>query len=184
MASRSYLKSVSKFLSYVLRHHPESIGLTLDEQGWGKVSELIVRAQAEGRELDESLIREVMSFGDKQRFILSEDKQYIRAGYGHSVDVELQLHPKMPPGQLYHGTAKPRVSSIIEEGIKPGSRNFVHLSATRDEAKKVGSRHGPPVILTVEARQMSSDGHEFFQSESEPSIWLTKKVPAEYVGVD
>lgn len=175
------LTSLSKFLSYVLRHHPESIGLELDHNGWADVSALISKAQAEGKPLDRDILEQIMEHGSKQRFILSEDGEYIRAGYGHSVDLDLQLKPQKPPKELYHGTAHRNVDSIMEQGIKPGSRNFVHLSATQEEAQNVGSRHGSAVILLVNAVMMADKGFNFFQSESEPDIWLTKKVPSEFV---
>lgn len=181
MGNPADLISTSKFLSYVLRHHPESIGLSLDKNGWASVDQLVRKARQDGRELDLSLIRKIMQTGDKQRFILSDDEQYIRAGYGHSIDIELPLKPKQPPKVLYHGTAKRNVSSIIEKGIRPGNRKFVHLSAKKDDARDVGSRHGKPVILTVEAGKMEKEGYDFFQSDSEPGIWLTKKVPPEFV---
>lgn len=175
------LTSISKFLSYILRHHPESIGLQLDNNGWAQVSELIEKARKEGRSLNRNALEKVMQHGSKNRFIFSEDGNYIRAGYGHSIDVNLQMKSKAPPKELYHGTAQKNRKSILQDGIHSGSRNFVHLSATRDDAKHVGSRHGEPVILIVKAREMSRRGHDFYQSESEPDIWLTKKVPAAYV---
>lgn len=178
------LKSLSKFLSYVLRHHPESIDLSVDENGWAEISELVDKAEQHGKSLTIDSISEITKHGRKQRFIISEDGLYIRAGYGHSIDVDLQLKPENPPSVLYHGTAKQNAKSILEEGIKPGSRNFVHLSTTRDEARNVGGRHGSPVILTVNAAKMDKNNFHFYQSESEPSIWLTKKVPPEYVAPD
>ncbi len=174
------LISLSKFLSYVLRHHPESIGLKLDKNGWAAVDELISKAQEEGKPINRDTICQIMSQGSKQRFILSKNSEYIRAGYGHSIDVDLQLKPKAPPEELYHGTARRNVDSIMRQGIKPGNRNFVHPSATIDDAKSVGSRHGKPVILKVNAEPMKQD-HNFYQSESEPGIWLTGKVPPEFV---
>lgn len=175
------LTSLSKFLSYVLRHHPESIGLVVDQNGWVEVSELISKAQKEGKSIDRQTLRRVIEHASKQRFILSDDANYIRAGYGHSIDVDLQLKPQAPPQELYHGTAQRNVDSILAEGLRAGSRNFVHLSATRDEARNVGSRHGAPVILTVQARMMSESSYNFYQSQSEPDIWLTKQVPAKFL---
>lgn len=175
------LTSLSKFLSYVLRHHPESIGLELDDNGWADVSALINKAQAEGKPLDRGIIERIMDHGSKQRFILSEGGDYIRAGYGHSVDLDLQLKPQKPPNELYHGTARRNVDSIMEQGIKSGSRNFVHLSASQEDAQNVGSRHGSAVILLVNADMMADKGFDFYQSDSEPDIWLTKKVPPEFV---
>lgn len=177
-------KQLSKFLSYVLRHHPEAIGLNIGKHGWAEVSELIEKAKKDDRELDRNSILEIIKQSQKKRFILSEDENYIRAGYGHSIDVDLQLRAKEPPEILYHGTAKRNISSILDEGIRPGSRNFVHLSAAQDEAKNVGSRHGSPAILKIMARQMNEAGYDFFQSDSEPGIWLVSFVPVEFIEVD
>ncbi|NGP88827.1 RNA 2'-phosphotransferase [Aliifodinibius halophilus] len=175
------LVSLSKFLSYVLRHHPESIGVEIDKNGWVAINELITKAEADGRLLSRKKITKVIEHSNKQRFIISEDGQYIRAGYGHSIDVDLQLHPKQPPEVLYHGTAQKNVQSILEEGLHSGSRNFVHLSAQKDDAKQVGARHGMPVILEVLSQKMAKNGIKFYQSESEPDIWLTKQVLTEYI---
>lgn len=175
------LTSLSKFLSYLLRHRPETIGLELDNNGWANVSELIIKAEKNGKTLNRNLLQQVVEGGTKQRFVFSKDGKYIRAGYGHSIDVDLQLHSKTPPPNLYHGTTKDNVPSILKEGIKPGNRQFVHLSVGRADARQVGSRHGSPVILTIQAKVMERDGYSFYQSESEPDIWLTKKVPPKYV---
>ncbi|MEL7833120.1 RNA 2'-phosphotransferase [Fodinibius sp. Rm-B-1B1-1] len=175
------LTSKSKFLSYILRHHPESIGLEVDQNGWADISDLITKAQKNGKKIDQDVIQEVIEKGAKQRFILSNDGNYIRAGYGHSIDVDLQLKPKRPPQKLYHGTAQYNVDAILDEGISSQSRNFVHLSATKEEAKNVGGRHGHPVILGIQALKMYEDGIEFYQSESEKSIWLTNFVSSKYI---
>lgn len=174
-------KAASKFLSYVLRHHPESIGIEIDENGWAKVSALIEKAQNAGRSIDREVIIRIIQNSNKQRFILSSDENYIRAGYGHSIDVDLQLKPKIPPEMLYHGTARQNITSILTDGIKARSRNFVHLSATIDEAHNVGSRHGKPGIFVVFSERMTRNGYDFYQSQSEESIWLTSYVPPEYL---
>ena len=118
------LKSLSKFLSYVLRHHPEAVDLKLDENGWAKVSEVISKAQQEGKPLDRDILGQIMAQASKQRFILSDDGKYIRAGYGHSIDVNLELKAQLPPERLYHGTAKRNIDAIMAQGIRPGSRNL------------------------------------------------------------
>lgn len=175
------LKAQSKFLSYVLRHHPESIGLEVDDNGWAKISELVEKVQSQGKNIDRDIIRQIMQNSSKQRFILSSDGKYIRAGYGHSIEVDLQLKPKDPPEKLYHGTASDNVASILADGIKARSRNFVHLSTTVDEARNVGGRHGKSRILAVLSKRMNREGYDFYQSESEKSIWLTSYVPPQYI---
>lgn len=179
--STDRLKKISKFLSYILRHHPESIGLEVDRQGWAHLSTLIAKAQEDGRNISREIIGKVMAKGGKQRFSLSDDGNYIRAGYGHSIDVDLDLEPKPPPDNLYHGTASRNVESILADGLHSGSRKMVHLTASKSDATEVGSRHGKPQLLTILARQMYEQGHPFYQSDSEPSIWLVESVPAEFI---
>ncbi len=168
-------------MSYVLRHHPQEIGLSVDEHGWASVDELIRKAEVHGKNLSRERLHAIIDHGEKQRFILTEDEQFIRAGYGHSIDVDLQLHPQEPPEILYHGTAQKNVDAILAGGLHAGSRNFVHLSAQQADARQVGSRHGTPVILQIRAAAMSEEGYDCYQSESESDIWLTKRVPAEFV---
>ncbi|WP_441000100.1 RNA 2'-phosphotransferase [Fodinibius sp. SL11] len=173
--------AASKFLSYVLRHHPEAIGIELDDHGWANIDDLLEKAQNKGKDVDRDIIWQIIANSAKQRFILSSDKKYIRAGYGHSIDVDLQLKPKTPPEKLYHGTDYDNVAPILEDGIKAQSRNFVHLSTTIEEARKVGSRHGKPEILIVFSKQMSKDRYRFYQSQSEASVWLTPFVPPQFL---
>ena len=181
MADANTLTSLSKFLSYVLRHHPEAIDLTIDQHGWASVDELIEQAQHNGTDIDRSLIQEVIQSGKKRRFILSSDQNYIRAGYGHSIDIDLNLTPKPPPKLLYHGTAEQKLSSILAEGLHPQNRNLVHLSTNKIDAKQVGARHGHPVVLSIDARAMQHKQYSFYQSESETAIWLIPFVPAQYL---
>ncbi|TYP93654.1 putative RNA 2'-phosphotransferase [Fodinibius salinus] len=175
------LRSLSKFLSYVLRDHPESIGLSVDENGWASVDKLIHKAKEEGKKLNYNRLHDIISHGSKQRFILSEDGNYIRAGYGHSIDVDLQLRAQQPPEILYHGTAQRNADNILAEGLHSANRNLVHLSVHKADAHQVGARHGESVILRVNSIKMARKNYDFYQSESEPSIWLTKYVPAKFI---
>jgi putative RNA 2'-phosphotransferase len=169
----------SKFLSLVLRHRPELIGITLDSAGWVAVSELLRACQAHGHPLTVDDLRRVVTGNDKQRFSLSEDGEMIRANQGHSVPVELGYSPAFPPEILYHGTVEKFLSSIREEGLKKGSRHHVHLSPDEETARRVGRRRGKPLILKVESGRMHSDGYEFFLSAN--GVWLTEHVPPEYL---
>jgi putative RNA 2'-phosphotransferase len=173
------LKSSSKFLSYVLRHAPESIGLTLDANGWVAVDELLAKAGAAGRRLDRTTLEEIVATSDKKRFTLSDDGSRIRAAQGHSVEVALGLQPVTPPGTLYHGTATRFLDAIRAEGLKPGSRQQVHLSADAATATAVGSRHGKPVVLRVAAGAMHVAGHSFFRADN--GVWLTDHVPSQFL---
>ena len=143
------LARTSKFLSLVLRHRPETIGVTLDAQGWVDVDELIASAAAKGQPLTRELIGRVVAENDKQRFALSDDGTRIRANQGHSVEVDLALEPQEPPETLYHGTAARNLRSIERDGLRRGQRHHVHLSADPVTARIVGQRHGEPVVLRV-----------------------------------
>ncbi len=173
------LVRVSKFLSLVLRHKPETIGLSLDQGGWARVDELIVASNRSGVSLDEGLLREVVEQNDKQRFAFSNDGLRIRASQGHSIPVDLGLEPLVPPEFLYHGTATRFLESIKKRGLVPGNRLHVHLSPDEPTAVRVGQRHGKPVVLTIRAGHMYANGFTFYLSAN--GVWLTEKVPAEYI---
>jgi putative RNA 2'-phosphotransferase len=172
------LEKTSKFLSLVLRHEPEKIGLQLDKQGWVVIDELLQKAGPH-LPLTNELLHQIVSTSDKKRFAISEDGLRIRAHQGHSVEVELGLQPQTPPGVLYHGTASRFLDSIRQQGLLRGERHHVHLSANIDTALTVGKRHGQAVILTVKAAQMQRAGHVFYCSEN--SVWLTDHVPVEFL---
>ncbi|HGG05926.1 MAG TPA: RNA 2'-phosphotransferase [Aliiroseovarius sp.] len=170
------MKQTSKFLSYILRHSPESIGLELTPQGWANVDEIIAKSDLP---LTHEIIQKVVASSDKQRFSLNPDKTQIRANQGHSFPVDLGLVPVAAPEQLFHGTAKQNLESILSEGLKPQSRQYVHLSQDAETARSVGMRHGKPVILIVDAKLMQSDGIGIYLSEN--GVWLCDVVPAKYL---
>jgi putative RNA 2'-phosphotransferase len=172
---------ISKFLSLVLRHKPEQIGIILDEAGWASVEELIQKASTIGFQLTPELIAEVVAKNDKQRFSLSPDGNRIRANQGHSIPVNLKLEPVEPPEVLFHGTATRFLGSILKNGLHPGSRQHVHLSPDEATAVKVGQRHGKPVVLIIDSSSMHNDGHVFYRSEN--NVWLTLHVPIKYIKV-
>ena len=172
------LKSTSKFISLILRHKPEAIGITLDEHGWADVDELI-EGISRTQSIDREMLDEIVATDEKQRYSYNEDKTLIRANQGHSIPVDVEFERKAPPEILYHGTGEKYVSSIEKEGLIPKSRLYVHLSKDEDTAKKVGSRHGKPVIYIVKSGQMSRDGIPFFLSAN--GIWLVKEVPVKYL---
>lgn len=175
------LTSTSKFLSLVLRHRPEVIGMQLDAKGWLPINELIEQANRQGKQLSLALLHEVVASCDKQRFSLSDDGLKIRANQGHSVrDVELNLKPVPPPAQLYHGTVAVFLESIRESGLLKRSRNHVHLSEDVETARMVGARRGKPLILTIYAEEMHRLGHAFYLSAN--GVWLTDAVPIKFIG--
>ena len=175
----AYLVATSKFLSLVLRHKPETVGLVLDANGWADVDELLSLANKAGRPLTRELLERVVAENDKQRFAFSDDGRRIRANQGHSVEIDLALEPAEPPEVLYHGTATRFLESIRATGLHAGNRQYVHLSPDEATAIKVGERHGKPVVLVVQSRAMSSLGHSFYFSAN--GVWLTERVPVEFI---
>jgi putative RNA 2'-phosphotransferase len=169
----------SKFLSFVLRHQPDAIGITLDVEGWAKIPELIAAAAKNGKLLDRDLIQAVVTTSDKKRFAISEDGLRIRAVQGHSTEsVDINYAEKVPPEFLYHGTATRFMESISKDGLLPGSRQYVHLSQDETTALAVGQRHGKPVVLKIKALLMHEQGFKFFQAEN--GVWLTGLVPVAF----
>jgi putative RNA 2'-phosphotransferase len=176
----SQLKQTSKFLSYVLRHKPESIGLGLDAHGWASVEELLAQAAVHGIKISVELLHRVVQENDKQRFILDSDRARIRANQGHSIPVDLELAPQDPPARLFHGTATRFIPSIRDRGLVRGSRQYVHLSRDISTATAVGERHGKPAILPIRADQMAKAGYTFYLSRNR-RVWLTEAVPNEFI---
>jgi len=172
---------ISRLLSHVLRHAPERLGIALDDGGWTSVDTLIEKARDQGFDIDRTILESVVANSDKKRFTLSDDCKLIRAAQGHSVRVDLGLQPQEPPSDLYHGTAEDNLDSILAEGLHAGGRQHVHLSLDEETAKKVGSRHGKPIVLKVDAGRMYCDGFAFFRADN--GVWLTAQVPAGYLSI-
>ena len=176
---KDQLKHISKFMSLVLRHKPEEIGLQLDENGWTKVDELIEKMNNKGIIVDHDTINKLVETNDKNRFAFNEDKTMIRANQGHSINIELNLSEAIPPEILYHGTTVKYLDDILNDGLKRQSRQHVHLSVTIETARSVGSRHGKPVILIIRSKDMHDAGYKFYLSENK--VWLTDAIPVEYI---
>lgn len=172
------LRETSKFISLILRHKPEAIGITLDEHGWANVDELIAGI-SKTQPIDMAMLEQIVAEDEKQRYSFNDDKTLIRANQGHSIPVDVELGEKEPPEVLYHGTGEKYVDSIDIQGLIPKSRLYVHLSSDKDTAVKVGQRHGTPVIYIVNSGEMFRDGYKFYQSVN--GVWLTKKVPLSYL---
>ncbi|MGC4100831.1 RNA 2'-phosphotransferase [Ferruginibacter sp.] len=175
------IKHISKLMSLVLRHKPETIGLQLNENGWANVAELVEKINGHGLAVDRSIIDTVVHTNDKKRFAFNEDGTMIRASQGHSIDVALELKAVPPPDVLYHGTAEKNVASILQQGLSKMQRQHVHLSLLQETARAVGARHGKPVILTINAKAMANDGFLFYLSAN--GVWLADAVPAKYIRV-
>ena len=171
-------REISKFISLILRHKPEEIGITLDEHGWANVSELI-EGLARTHPFTIQDLERIVAEDEKQRYSFNEDKTLIRANQGHSIPVDVELERVDPPEILYHGTGVKYAAAIDQQGLLPKSRLYVHLSADPEMAYKVGQRHGKPVIYIVKSGGMHCDGIAFYKSVN--GVWLTKAVPVKYL---
>ncbi len=174
----SDLKSTSKYISLILRHKPEVIGITLDDHGWADTQALIEGVNRT-HPLTMELLEEIVRTDEKQRYSFNADKSRIRANQGHSIPIDADLAETEPPETLYHGTGEKSVASIEREGLRPMSRLYVHLSPDTETARSVGSRHGKPVIYIVLAGEMHRSGYRFYRSAN--GVWLTKEVPVRFL---
>lgn len=172
------LKETSKYISLILRHKPEAIGITLDEHGWANVDDLIAGI-AKTQPIDMAMLEQIVAEDEKQRYSFNDDKTLIRANQGHSIPVDVELEELVPPEFLYHGTGEKYVESINAQGLIPKSRLYVHLSMDRETATKVGQRHGKPYIYIIKSGEMYRSGYKFYCSVN--GVWLTKMVPVEYL---
>ncbi|WP_055667921.1 RNA 2'-phosphotransferase [Desnuesiella massiliensis] len=180
MISKEDLR-ISKFMSLVLRHKPEEIGLKFDKYGYICTSDLINGMNEKGYKVTIADIQRIVIEDDKQRYSFNTDETKIKANQGHSVEVNLKLEAVKPPNELYHGTSTRFSDSIYKHGIIKQSRQYVHLSADIDTALKVGKRHGEPVIFVIDSQQMHKDGYKFYLSENK--VWLIDYVPTKYFRV-
>ncbi|MBA5794048.1 RNA 2'-phosphotransferase [Flavobacterium sp. xlx-214] len=181
MTKEKELTDKSKFLSLVLRHQPETIGIKLDENGWTDVNLLIEKVNQSGVKLDKSTLIEIVSTNSKKRFAFNENQDKIRASQGHSVNIELGYINQKPPRILFHGTSEKNVESILKIGLEKRNRQHVHLSNDIETALKVGQRHGKPIILEISTGDMFKDNFTFFISDN--NVWLTDNVPNKYVKI-
>lgn len=170
---------LSKHLSFVLRHKPEKIGLTLSKEGWANIEDLIEKSLKNSQYFTREIIKEIVQENNKKRFELNENETLIRACQGHSIEVDLKLKVKVPPAILYHGTAETTMPKIRKScGLSKINRQHVHLSEDVETAKNVGSRHGKVVVIKIAASLMLKDGYKFYQSKN--GVWLTDEVPSKY----
>lgn len=174
------LTNLSKFMSLILRHKPEIIGIVLDKHGWANVEELLEKMNAHrGIFIDMDTLEKIVATDNKQRYSFNDGHTLIKANQGHSIPVDVELKEEVPPDILYHGTGEKSVAAIDSSGLKSMSRLYVHLSTDIETATKVGKRHGNPVIYVVNAREMYDNGVKFYRSIN--GVWLTKYVEPRYL---
>jgi putative RNA 2'-phosphotransferase len=169
----------SRFLTYVLRHHPEAVGLRLNPSGWVDIEVLLAALAAHGRPLTRAELDHIVATSDKRRFEVHSGQ--IRAAQGHSVAIDLGLPLLIPPPTLYHGTVERFLDGIQRQGLVRGRRQFVHLSPDIPTARTVGARRGRPVILAVDAAGAHAAGLVFHRAAN--GVWLTPHVPAHFLSV-
>lgn len=181
MKNEKNFTNISKFLSLVLRHSPETVGIEISPQGgWTDVNTLIAKINQQGNYfINMALLEEIVRTDNKQRYSFNADKTKIRANQGHSIPVDLELQAQIPPEILYHGTAQRFLDSIANKGLLHQNRQYVHLSKDEKTALAVGQRHGKPYVLRVRAGEMQKQGYLFYLSEN--GVWLTEHVPADFL---
>lgn len=176
------LVNLSRYISFILRHRPDTIGLSLDKHGYIDVQDLINGINKNSVfNIDLNILKFIVETDNKKRYSFSEDGTKIRANQGHSVKVDLGLKEVKPPSILYHGTGEKYLESILKEGLKSKSRMYVHLSSDIDTAINVGKRHGEPIVLGIDAERMYKDEYKFYLSEN--GIFLAESVPVKYINV-
>lgn len=173
------LTNLSRYMSLILRHKPEVIGITLDEHGWANVNDLICGIEKNNPGFNMDILEQIVRTDSKQRYSFNDDKSLIRANQGHSINVDVELKEKEPPEYLYHGTGEKYVKSINQDGLIPKSRLYVHLSKDIETAENVGKRHGKEVVYRIGSGKMYRDRYKFYLSEN--GVWLTKEVPIKYL---
>ncbi|MFK7789168.1 MAG: RNA 2'-phosphotransferase [Phycisphaeraceae bacterium] len=173
------VKTVSKSMSYVLRHRPDVIGITLDANGWVGVDELLEAFNDNGKRYTRAILDRAVAENDKQRVEFSDERTRIRARQGHSVQIDLGYDAAVPPDILFHGTASRNIDSVRQNGLQKMNRHHVHLSTNKQTMLAVGQRHGKPIILKIDAKRMYQDGFEFFVTANH--VWLVDTVPSAYL---
>lgn len=172
---------ISKFLSLILRHKPETIGLKLDANGWADVDELLAACAQNGSAISRAELEEVVASNEKKRFAFDGDKKKIRASQGHSINVRIDFEEREPPAILYHGTSEKTLAAILENGLLKMRRHHVHLSADAATARSVGARYGKPVVLKIKAAEMTARKFKFYVSAN--GVWLADEVPPEFLEI-
>lgn len=179
-------RRLSKFMSGALRHFPDDVGLELNERGWTAYDALRVAAERKYGWVRPAHVAAVIETDPKGRFERTDapnantDTGLVRAAYGHSVDITLEPTDTPVPDELYHGTAPENLESIRDSGLRPMSRQHVHLSESRGDARHVGRRHAnEPVVLVVDAAAMLADGNRITKRGAQ--TYTTERVPPKYL---
>ena len=174
------LEELSKEISYALRHAPWEYELEMDEEGWVPIEQLMdaLHRTKKWTNIRETDLAEMIEQSEKKRHELKNGR--IRAFYGHSIPMKIIKEEKTPPDILYHGTAKRFIQSIMEKGLLPQNRQYVHLSQDLETAENVGKRHDDkPCILIIDAKRAWNEGIKFYLGNEK--VWLADTVPSRFI---
>ncbi len=177
--SKTEYTGISKRLSYVLRHRPDSIGVQLDDAGWVEIEQLLDGLALHGMAISLELLTEVVDTNPKQRFEFSSDRSLLRARQGHSVSVDLGYEPVVSPERLFHGTPISSLDSILKTGLQKRRRHHDHMSTDRQLMLEVDRSRGTQLLNHIKSGQMQTDGYDFYVTGN--NVWLTDHVPPEYL---
>ncbi len=170
-------EQISRLLSLMLRHKPERFYLDLDLQGYASVEEVLEGLRQKVDDVTEEEVLEIVDGPEKRRFELKDGR--IRARYGHSFPIDLGVETAEPPEFLYFATVPDQVRAIATGGIRPGDRQYVHLSMTSEIAAEVArNRTDTPVVFCIKAREAAQAGIEFYDRQP---VMLTRGIPAEFI---
>ena len=172
------LSRVSKTMSWILRHCQEPRFIDLNG-GWASVNTILAALKKKYPDVTIKTIEQIVADDEKGRYSFDSTGTKIRANQGHSIpDVVIEMEAPEPPELLYHGTATRFLDTIMKDGLKPMTRQFVHISPDYETAVKVGSRHGKPVVLKIRAKDFGDDGNELYRSSN--GVWQARYVPPVY----
>ena len=174
-----HLIKLSKFLSLILRHKPQTVGLCLDEKGWADVGELIDLVSQQGIHISRELLEEIVGDSEEKSFVFNADKSKIRSYQEQSPKADLALISEQPPQYLVYCTTTRFLATMRSQGLIPGNQSHVQLSSDKLAAIQLGQRYGQSIVLTVKAAEMFQAGHPFYRSEQ--GLWLAETVPPWYI---
>lgn len=173
-------KKISKFLCGLLRHFPDEHNIQVDDQGWCDTREVhkVLKEKYSGMNINK--LHAIVAMDNKGRYEVNSGE--IRAVYGHSINVDLEDNNEHIPEKLYHGTSESALSDIMSEGLKPISRQSVHLTDDMNEARNVGSRHSDTVVLLeIDTKSLISDGANI--TKRGKSVYTTSHVDPQFIKV-
>ena len=173
--------SLGRILALVLRHAPEKFGVEMDLNGWVNSRELSEAIQNQRRHfhwLRGWHFEAIANADTKGRYQV--EGEMIRATYGHSIELELDLPTDDIPEALYWPCDPDTVATHMEYGITAGDRKHVHLSKTISNAMEAGHvRISRPAILEIDTTRAIADGHTIWRAGT--TVFLCEEMPSEYL---